>query len=245
MHFNGLLRPAEGQVFIAGQELTYKAGELSQIRKRVGLLFQYPEHQLFEKTVFEDIAFVLKRNKDLPPQEIEEKVRMVCPLVGLDSQKFWSRSPWELSRGEMRRVALAGILVQDPQILILDEPMVGLDGSGKKEILREIGKLSKTGRTIIVISHEVEELLDIIDRLIVLEKGRVIITGPPNQVFSFLWQSQKLPFLVPPFWQLSYRLKKGGWFIPEEIWRTKEIMAYLASALKVGKIPPQEERAEN
>lgn len=243
MHFNGLLKPERGKVFIEGKELNYTSGELAQLRRRVGLVFQYPEHQLFGKTVWDDISFILTRRQEISPAEIKEKVKAACTLVGLESEDFWQRSPWELSRGEMRRVALAGILVQEPNILILDEPTVGLDGAGKREILQEISSLHQAGQTVIIIAHEMEELLDIVERLIVLDQGRILIDGSPAEVLTHLWQSPKFTFLVPPLYQLSLELKEKGWVIP--VWRTKETIDYWHATFQKGEKDSKKRALEN
>jgi energy-coupling factor transport system ATP-binding protein len=134
--------------------------------------------------------------------------------VGLDGEAFRRRSPFELSSGEMRRVALAGVLAQDPKILILDEPTVGLDGEGKKEILREIGELKSQGKTIILVSHQVEDFLGLIDRLVVLNRGKIFAAGEPAEVFALLRRTEKFLFLVPPVYRLLAELKEEGWNIP-------------------------------
>ncbi|MGQ9693674.1 MAG: ATP-binding cassette domain-containing protein [Thermodesulfobacteriota bacterium] len=232
LHFNGLLRPERGKIYIAGRELNYTPPELKEIRKRIGLLFQYPEHQLFGKNVFEDVSFTLARHKGISSSAIKEKVKVACALVGLEDENFWNRSPWELSRGEMRRVALAGVLVQDPQVLILDEPTVGLDALGKKEILAWIKSFHKEGRTVIIIVHEVEEILDLVDRLIVLDQGKILTEGNPDEVLSHLWLKRKFTFLIPPLYQLSLELRDKGRAIPVGKWRHEEFIDfYLAGVL--------------
>jgi len=214
-HFNGLLKPSAGKVRVLGEDLSQPGIPWAELRRRVGLVFQYPEHQLFEETVFEDIAFVLRRQKSIPPEEVERRVRFASFLVGLDMEEFGNRSPFELSGGEKRRVALAGILVQDPAILILDEPTAGLDGAGRREILEEIGALRRAGKTVILVSHAVEEIVDLVDRLVVMEAGKVLISSTPAEVFSFLLRKNQLVFLVPPIFRLFYELRGEGWVLPE------------------------------
>jgi energy-coupling factor transport system ATP-binding protein len=213
-HLNGLLKPTRGRIRVDGVDLEGPAASRAEIRRRVGLVFQYPEHQLFEETVYDDISFVLRQRTAFPPGEIEEKVKEACLGVGLDYEKFRRRSPFELSSGEKRRVALAGVLVQDPKILILDEPTVGLDGEGKKEILREIRELKNRGKTIIIVSHQAEDFLALIDRLVVLDQGKIFAAGPPAEVFLLLLQTKRFLFLVPPIYQLLAELKEEGWDIP-------------------------------
>ncbi|MBP1723417.1 MAG: transporter related protein [Deltaproteobacteria bacterium] len=232
-HFNGLLKPSGGKVYVEGKDLGRPGISWPELRRRVGLVFQYPEHQLFEETVFEDIAFALRRQKTVPEEEIEARVKSAILLVGLDYETFRQRSPFELSTGEMRRTALAGALVQQPAVLILDEPTVGLDGTGKEEILREIETLHRSGRTIIIISHAVEEVLGLTDRLVVMESGRVLVSGVPSAVFTFLLQENKLTFLVPPIFRLFHELRGCGWSLPTEIVRVEE--AILAIDRQLGR----------
>jgi len=210
---------------------------LVEIRRRVGLGFQYPEHQLFEETVFQEISFVLRQQKTLSPEEIDRRVRSACSWVGLEGEKFFHRSPFELSGGEMRRVALAGVLVQDPHLLILDEPTVGLDGAGRREILREIQEVHRSGKTVIVVSHDLDDLIGLVDRLIVLEKGRLLLTGRPTEVFSLLLQSDRLHFLVPSIFQLCHSLRAQGWDLPDNIFRMEDALSAIDQFLKKNHSP--------
>lgn len=239
-HFIGLLSPSSGKVYVEGIEIGRPGISRVELRQHVGLVFQYPEHQLFEETVFDDISFVLRQRKNLSIQEIECRVRSACAVVDLDYEKFHRRSPFELSGGEMRRVALAGILIQEPRLLILDEPTVGLDGPSKREILKEIGDLHRLGKTVVIVSHGVEDLLDIVTRLIVLEEGRILTTGPPAEVFSFLLKSRKLLFLVPSIYRLCHELREEGWKVPEGIFRLEEALPALDRFLgaKTLRLPP-------
>ncbi len=174
----------------------------------------------------------MARRKEISSSAIKEKVKTACALVGLEDENFWCRSPWELSRGEMRRVALAGILVQDPEVLILDEPTVGLDAQGKKEILAWVKSFHKGGKTVIMISHEVEEILDLVERLIVLDQGKILTVGTPDEVFSHLWLNQKFTFLIPPLYQLILELLAKEGKILARKWRNEEIVDfYLARVL--------------
>ena len=226
-HFNGLLRPSSGKIWVEGVEIGRPGTSWVKLRQRVGLVFQYPEHQLFEETVFDDISFVLRQGKIFSAAEVERRVKSACAVVGLDYEDFRGRSPLELSSGEMRRAALAGILVQEPSLLILDEPTVGLDGPGKREILREIRHLHRSGKTVVIVSHEVEDLLEIVNRLIVLDQGNVLITGSPPEVFSFLLEKDQLTFLVPPVYRLCSDLRAAGWDIPAGIYRVEETIPVL------------------
>lgn len=226
-HFNGLLKPSAGKVYVEGKDLSSGEVSLPEIRRRVALAFQFPEHQLFEETVSADISFVLRQKSVSSSQEIESLVKSACRMVGLDYEAFACRSPFELSGGEMRRVALAGILAQDPPVLILDEPTAGLDGKGREEILREIGEIRRSGRTVIMISHSVEDLAELADRLLVLEEGRILAVGAPADVFSFLLRADKVTFLVPPVFRLLEELRGLNCSIPGGIYRMEEAVAAL------------------
>jgi energy-coupling factor transport system ATP-binding protein len=232
-HLNGLLKPDRGRVRVEGVDLAGPAVSRAKLRRRVGLVFQYPEHQLFEETVYDDISFVLRQRPEFSPQETEERVKRTCASLGLAYEKFGRRSPFELSSGEMRRVALAGVLVQDPKILILDEPTVGLDGEGRKEVLREIRELRRRGKTLIMVSHQVENLLGLIDRVIVLDRGRIFAAGTPTEVFSLLLRVKKFLFLVPPIYQLLAELKAEGWNIPEPPFTPEDALPILEMNLPV------------
>ena len=231
-HFNGLLKPSYGRIWFEGMELGRGEPSWSDLRRRAGLVFQYPEHQLFEETVFADISFVLRQQKTLSAGEIEERVKTACTTVDLNYEKFRRRSPFELSGGEMRRVALAGVLIQEPHLLILDEPTVGLDGPGKREILQGVKELNHTGKTVVIVSHAVEDLLDLVTRLIVLEEGKVIVTGPPAEVFSFFLKTGKLNFLIPPVFQLFRDLQTSGWEVNQNIFQVEEALAVLDRILR-------------
>ena len=236
-HFNGLLKPSAGKVYVEGRDLGLPGVSWPELRRRVGLVFQYPEHQLFEETVFEEIAFALRRQMAVSKEEIEERVKSACLLVGLDYEAFRRRSPFELSCGEMRRVALAGVLIQDPAVLILDEPTVGLDGAGKREIRREMEALHRSGRTIFIVSHALDEILGLADRLVVMESGTVLASGAPAQVFAFLMQKDKLTFLVPPIFRLIRELRACGWSLPEEIFQVEEALLAIEMYLDRARLP--------
>ncbi len=179
-HFNGLLLPTEGEVNIDGVAVTKK--NLSDIRKKVGFVFQYPEHQLFEDTVFKDIAFGLKRFK-LSEEEVKEKVYSAAKLVGLDESLF-ERSVFELSGGEKRRVAICGVLVLAPSYLLLDEPASGLDANGRREMLSLLNKLNNSGVTVILVSHSMDDVAEYAKRVTVINDGLVALDGTPEEVFS-------------------------------------------------------------
>lgn len=215
-HLNGLIRPAPGQVLIEGVDLGAKGTDLRAIRSKVGLVFQYPENQIFEETVAADIAFG-PRNLKLPEEEIERRVREAMELVGLDYQALAGRSPAELSGGQLRRVAIAGVLAMRPKILVLDEPTAGLDPRGRDEILARIRALHDSLRlTTILVSHNMEEVARLVDRLLVLHEGRLILEGPPGWVFSQVEELHRLGLGVPQVTQVLHGLKERGWPVHTE-----------------------------
>lgn len=183
-HLNGLLKPAAGQVLVDGVDIHVKGTQAKQARLRVGMVFQYPEHQLFEETIAADIAFG-PRNLGLPEDEIESRVRAAMEFAGLDYDKFAARSPFQLSGGQMRRVAIAGVIALKPEYLVLDEPSAGLDPRGRDEILNQVANLHKnTGVTVILVSHSMEEVARLADRLLVMNQGDVVLDGEPLTIFN-------------------------------------------------------------
>jgi energy-coupling factor transport system ATP-binding protein len=233
-HFNGLLKPFSGRVYLEGEDLASPRISWRALRRKVGLVFQYPEHQLFAETVFEDISFVLRQQGIFSSGEIEERVKSACRMMGLELEKFRRRSPFGLSRGEMRRVALAGVLVQEPRLLILDEPTVGLDGPGKREFLKEVEGLRRSGKTVVMISHSVEDLATLVDRLILLEEGKVLTWGSPAAVFSFLLRSGKLTFLVPSVFRLLHDLGSPQEVLPTPVDPVEEALDVIDRFLSQG-----------
>ncbi len=203
---NGLIKPTEGEIIVGGQDIT-KMKKLNELRKKVGLVFQYPEHQLFEETVFADIAFGPK-NLGLAQSEIEDRVKKVLRLVGLNYEEFKDRSPFRLSGGQQRRVAIAGVLAMEPQILILDEPTAGLDPAARRELIDRIVTLQEElGLTIILISHRMEEIAQLADRVLVLEQGELILNGTPQKVFSNYHLLSDIGLGVPQISEFLLKLK--------------------------------------
>ncbi|MBP2651528.1 MAG: ecfA2 2 [Firmicutes bacterium] len=182
-HMNGILKPTQGAVTVEGIDVNAKGMSARDAKQKVGMVFQYPEHQLFEETIFEDIAFG-PRNLGLDEKEIERRVKTALEFVGLDFKTFSKRSPFQLSGGQMRRVAIAGVIALEPKYLILDEPSAGLDPRGREEILEQISELHKTtGVTVIMVSHSMEEVAKLADRLVVMYNGQVKLDGSPREVF--------------------------------------------------------------
>lgn len=209
-HLNALLKPSDGHIIIDGTDITQKGVPLKKIRQTVGLVFQYPEHQLFEETVFKDVAFG-PQNLGLSQQEVEERVKEALGLVGLDFDKIKDQSPFELSGGQKRRVAIAGVLAMQPKVLILDEPTAGLDPKGRDEILGEIKRLHEMQKlTVILVSHSMEDIANLVDRIIVMSKGKIVMTDTPRNVFKQSELLYSIGLGVPQVTRLVNELRKKG-----------------------------------
>ncbi len=228
-HFNGLLTPSKGRVFFDGRDIWAGKTLLREVRRRVGLLFQYPEEQLFEDRVYDDVAFGIK-NLKLSPAEEAERVKRALKQVNLDYQGVKDRSPFSLSGGEKRRAAMAGVLVMNPELLILDEPTAGLDPRGRREILREIKELHREENlTVVIVSHSMEDIAWLAEDLVVLQDGEIILKGPPEAVFAREERLKEAGLSVPEVNRVLKRLKEAGFDLEtgiytveeaeEEIWR--------------------------
>lgn len=183
-HLNGLLRPDSGRILIDGMDIHSGDIPLREVRRKVGLVFQYPEYQLFEETVAKDVAFGPK-NMGLSPEETERRVREALLLTGLEYDDVAFRSPFELSGGQKRRAAIAGVLAMQPQVLILDEPAAGLDPQSHRQIMEMIRKVKESrGGTVILVSHNMDDVAGLCDRVLVMDKGRLLLSGTPEEVFS-------------------------------------------------------------
>ncbi len=212
-HFNGLLPNEKGCVVVDGHDLSDKK-ERSTVRSLVGMVFQYPEYQLFAETVFEDIAFGPK-NMKLDEEEIKRRVLHAMEMVGLDAERFSTKSPFELSGGEKRRVALAGVLAMEPKYLVLDEPMAGLDPSGRKSILTILERLrAEAGCTIVMISHSMEDIARHATQLLVLDHGKIKYLDTPQNVFLHTQELFDLGLSVPQMTYLSMLLRQKGFDAP-------------------------------
>lgn len=216
-HLNGLLHPTSGRVLVNGVDLAAKTPEAKQVRHTVGMVFQYPEHQLFAETIYEDIAFG-PRNLKLDEAEVRQRVELAMEFVGLDYKIFAERSPFQLSGGQMRRVAIAGVIAMHPDYLILDEPSAGLDPAARNAIFAEIVKLHRTrGTTVILVTHNMEEAARLADRMLVLAKGKVLLEGKPKEVFRAdraLLHAAGVD--VPRMVELVDTLRKHGVAIPDD-----------------------------
>ncbi|HWR61899.1 MAG TPA: energy-coupling factor transporter ATPase [Clostridia bacterium] len=214
-HLNGLLKPSGGKIFVDGEELHTKEVQMKKIRQKVGLVFQYPEYQLFEETVYKDIAFG-PANLGLSAQEIDRRVRESIELVGLDFDRINSVSPFELSGGQKRRVAIAGVLAMEPKVLILDEPAAGLDPKGRDEILGGIKKLHERQKiTVILVSHSMEDIANLVDKVLVMNKGRIAFFDTPRNVFKDAETLEKIGLGVPQVTYLVRELRKKGFEMPD------------------------------
>jgi energy-coupling factor transport system ATP-binding protein len=196
-HLNGLMKPSSGRIIVDGIDLTNKDSSLREVRQRVGLVFQYPEHQLFEESIYKDIAFGPK-NLGLKDMELDERVRSSMELVGLDYELLKDRSPFELSGGQKRRVAIAGVIAMKPKVLVLDEPTAGLDPAGRDEILNEIKSLyEKEGITIVLVSHSMEDVARLVNRILVMDKGRLVMDGATREVFKRASELEEIGLGIP------------------------------------------------
>ncbi len=208
-HLNGLLRPTSGRVVVEGEDISAKRKPLRSLRQKVGLVFQYPEHQLFEETVYDDVAFG-PRNLGLDEAEVKRRVHWATSLVGLPEEML-SRSPFELSGGQMRRVAIAGVLAMRPRVLVLDEPAAGLDPRGRRDILGHIRKMhQKEGITVILVSHNMEDVAELAQRIVVLHRGEVFLQGPTRKVFGQAERLRGIGLDIPPVTALMHQLRHRG-----------------------------------
>ena len=224
-HLNGLLKPDLGKAFVDDVDINGKAAAAKTAKNRVGMVFQYPEHQIFAETVYEDVAFG-PRNKGLAEEEVEVQVKAALKFVGLDYDSFASRSPFQLSGGQMRRVAIAGVVAMEPDYLILDEPSAGLDPCSRDSIFREINELYQTRKmAVILVTHSMEEAAQYAQRLLVMSKGRIVIDGSSAEVFQN--QREMLSSVgvdVPQTIKLADTLREHGLQIGKDILRIDELV---------------------
>ena len=236
-HLNGLLKPTSGKVVVDGLDITEKGVSLLEVRRRVGLVFQYPEYQLFEETVAKDVAFGPK-NLGLSEQEVDQRVRFALREVGLAYDEITQRSPFELSGGQMRRVAIAGVLAMRPGTLILDEPTAGLDPAGRRSILGMIRELHAAGGlTVVMVSHNMDDISSLATRLVVMSRGRMVLTGTPREVFQHRELLSSIGLGIPQAAELTQQLIAEGYPLPADLYTPEEV----AEALL--KLPRKEEKA--
>ncbi len=235
-HLNGLLKPTSGQVLLDGKDIWSDKKLTREARFRVGLVFQYPEYQLFEETVYKDISFGPK-NMKLEPDEIDRRVRESAEFVGLTEEQL-EKSPFELSGGQKRRVAIAGVIAMEPEVLVLDEPTAGLDPIGREDILANIRAYhAAKNATIIIVSHSMEEMAQTVGRIVVINDGVIPLNGTPHQVFSHGQELIDMGLGIPQVTQVFQRLKELGLPIHNGIYTLEEAkQELLALAGKGGKI---------
>lgn len=230
-HLNGLLKPDEGRIHIGGVDITEPGISMTEIRKRIGLVFQYPEYQLFEETVAKDVVFGPK-NLGLSEEEAEERVKEALELVGLDYEIFKDRSPFDLSGGQKRRVAIAGVIAMRPEVLILDEPTAGLDPKAHKDVLKMVKEVHRrTGNITILVSHNMADIARLSDKVLVIDSGKVVTVGTPKEVFSHRKELADVGLDLPPITQLTEALRERGMSIAETILSVDEAADEIADFL--------------
>jgi energy-coupling factor transport system ATP-binding protein len=211
------MKATSGALYYQGQNIYEDGYDFSRLRQEVGLVFQYPEYQLFEETVLQDVCFG-PRNLGLDERECENRAKEALQLVGI-SEEWYEKSPFEMSGGQKRRVAIAGVLAMDPKVLILDEPTAGLDPRGREEILGQIQTIHRTtGKTIVLVSHSMEDVARYVTRLLVLNKGELLFDGTPDEVFTKEEQLEKIGLAVPQITTIMRALRQAGMKVPEQIW---------------------------
>ena len=230
-HLNGLMKPSSGHIYFDGQDIYAEGYSMKQHRSKVGLVFQYPEHQLFEVDIMSDVCFGPK-NLGMNKEEAEKTAKEALTLVGLD-ESYYKRSPFDLSGGQKRRVAIAGVLAMKPKMLILDEPTAGLDPQGRKEILDLISSLRKdAGITIVLVSHSMEDVAEYVDRIIVMNKGCVAFDGQPKEVFSHYKELEEMGLAAPQVTYIVHELKAKGLDVKTNAITIEEAAKDILAALK-------------
>lgn len=223
-HLNGLMQATEGKILFSGQDIDAADFNKKMLRSKVGLVFQYPEHQLFETDVFKDVCFGPK-NLGLTQSEIEDRAKKALQLVGLD-ESFYEKSPFDLSGGQKRRVAIAGVLAMQPEVLILDEPTAGLDPKGRDEILDQIALLKKeTGITVVLVSHSMDDVAKYVERIIVMNKGSVMFDDAPRNVFKYYEELEKIGLAAPQVTYCMKALQNKGIPVSDEVTTIDEAVA--------------------
>ena len=220
-HLNGLIQASSGKIYYNGEDIYQDGYDKKGLRSKVGLVFQYPEHQLFEVDVFSDVCFG-PRNQGLSKEETEARAREALMLVGLE-ERFWYQSPFELSGGQKRRAAIAGVLAMRPEVLILDEPTAGLDPRGRDEILDEIAALhGEKGMTLVLVSHSMEDIARYADRIVVMNRGEKMFDGTPKEVFGHYKELEKIGLAAPQITYVVHQLQEHGIPIKGDITTVEE-----------------------
>lgn len=234
-HMNGLLKPSKGKILVDGIDITAKGVKLTDIRKKVGLVFQYAEYQLFEETIEKDIAFGPK-NLGLSEEEISKRVKKSIEMVGLNYEVYKNKSPFDLSGGQKRRVAIAGVIAMEPKTLILDEPTAGLDPKGRDDVLRQIQRLHKEyGMTIILVSHSMEDVAKIALKVVVMNEGKVVLQGTPKEIFKEVETLEKIGLGVPQVTYLMQALKAKGFKVSENAYTIEQARIEILKSLAENK----------
>ncbi len=232
-HLNGLLRPTSGRILLGDRDIWEDPKRIRDVRFRVGLVFQYPEYQLFEETVYKDVAFGPK-NMGLDEKEIDRRVRASLAFSGL-GEELLEKSPFDLSGGQKRRVAIAGVIAMEPEVLILDEPSAGLDPAGRRSLLENIRAYHREkGTTVVMVSHSMDEVAENVDRIVVLANAGVVMSGTPHEVFSRARELMDVGLNVPQVTQVAMELKRRGVDIDPAVYTVADLRAGLA-ALKGGR----------
>ena len=232
-HLNGLLRPTSGQVLLEGKDIWEEPKKIREVRFRVGMVFQYPEHQLFEETVYKDISFG-PRNMGLPEEEIDERVRRAAAFVGLKTELL-EKSPFELSGGEKRRAAIAGVMAMQPEVLILDEPTAGLDPKGRDLVLEQVAAYQKeNGTTVLLVSHSMEDIARVAKRVLVMNRGEVAMYAPTEEVFSRAKELEAIGLSIPAVTRVFMRLRDKGLPVGDNVYTVEQAAARLLPLLNGG-----------
>ncbi|MDD6146331.1 MAG: energy-coupling factor transporter ATPase [Oscillospiraceae bacterium] len=232
-HFNGLLKASSGTVLLEGKDIWQDKKNIRAVRFKVGICFQYPEYQLFEETVYKDIAFGPK-NMKLPEEEIDKRVRSVIRFVGLD-ETYLDKSPFDLSGGEKRRVAIAGVMAMEPEVLILDEPCAGLDPRGRDTVLSMIKQYQKdTGSTLLVVSHSMEDISKIATKILVMNQSRLAYYDTVDRVFSHAEELQDMGLNIPQLTRLFMKLKAAGYDVDTDVYTMEKAKSELLRLLRGG-----------
>lgn len=230
-HLNGLIRATSGTVFYNGENIYAEGYDMRKLRSQVGLVFQYPEHQLFEVDVLTDVCFGPK-NQGLTPEECEKRATEALRLVGL-KEKYWKSSPFELSGGQKRRAAIAGVLAMRPGVLVLDEPTAGLDPKGRDEILDQIAYLHRqSDMTVILVSHSMEDIAKYADRIIVMNKGKILYNDTPKQVFSHYQELEKIGLAAPQVTYIMHDIREAGFDVGVTATTVEEAADEILEAVK-------------
>lgn len=231
-HLNGLIKPTVGRVIVDGIDTKATDNNLLKVRQKVGLVFQYPEHQLFEETVYKDVAFG-PSNLGLSEEEIYSRVKAAIESVGLDFEKIKDRSPFELSGGQKRRVAIAGVLAMEPKVLVLDEPTAGLDPRGRDEILGRIKELyEEKNITIVLVSHSMEDIAKLVNRIIVMHRGKVIMDGATKEVFKQVEKLEQIGLGIPQVTNFMRKFKEKGHPVDDTVVTVEEAKIELIRFLR-------------